>query len=151
MAINAAFEFLASHELISVSTASLDGVPHAAPAFFEVDGQTIVLTTSPSTTTGTNFTNNPRAAVAVGDAPDPGQTWDDAKGLQIVADVVQLSGDAATAAADKLRAKYSHLGDTHLQSHFYALKPTRVDYIHGAADGDEEFEPLGVNWTREQF
>ena len=72
-------------------------------------------------------------------------------GMQIVADVVQLSGDAATAAADKLRAKYSHLGDTHLQSHFYALKPTRVDYIHGAADGDEEFEPLGVNWTREQF
>ena len=71
--------------------------------------------------------------------------------LEIEADVVELSGEAATAAAAKLTAKYAHLDGSHLQSHFYALQATKVDYIHGSADGDEEFEPLGVNWTREQF
>ena len=152
MPIEAAFEFLASHELIMLSTASKDGVPHAAPSFYALDGRRILFTTSSKSHTGQNLAANPQAAVAAGDAPDPGQTWDDAKGLQIVGTVRELTGDEAKAAADKLRASYSHLGDKILQSNFYALEPTSVDYIHNAqSGGDSEFEALGVNWEREHY
>ena len=151
MSIEAAFEFLAGHELIVLSTASPDGVPHAAPSFYALDGRNIVFTTSPDSHTGRNLAANPRAAVAAGDAPNPGQTWDDAKGLQIVGSVRELSGDEATAAAGKLRGNYSHLGEGILQSKFYSLEPSTVDYIHSGSTADSEFEALGVNWEREHF
>jgi uncharacterized protein YhbP (UPF0306 family) len=151
MPIETAYEFLGSLELIVIATASNDGLPHAAPSFYALEGKTIYFTTSPETRTGRNIAANGNAAVAAGDAPDPGQTWDDAKGIQIVGKVRQLSGDEAAKAADMLRANYSHLGDTILQSAFYALEPTTVDYIRNAPDGDEEFEPLGVDWTRETY
>ncbi len=151
MSIEAAFEFLGSHELLTISTASKDGVPHAAPSFYALEGHNILFSTSDKTTTGRNIAANPIAAVAAGDAPDPGQTWDDAKGIQIVGKVVSLSGDEATSAAEKLKGQYSHLGDGILQSHFFRLEPTSVDYIRNAPDGDEEFEPLGVDWTRESY
>ena len=151
MSLESAYEFLASQELLVICTASKEGVPHAAPSFYALDGQDIIFTTSDKSRTGTNLLSNPVAAVAAGDAPDPGQTWDDAKGIQIIASVTVLSGDDATAAADKLKASYSHLGDTILQSHFFRLTPTSVDYIRNAPDGDEEFEPLGVDWTRETY
>ena len=151
MSIEAALEFLASHELLVICTASKDGVPHAAPSFYALDGQTILFTTSDTTHTGRNIAANSAAAVAAGDAPDPGQTWDDAQGIQIVGSVRELTGDDAKAAADKLRANYSHLGERILQSHFYALEPTSIDYIHKGQKGDAEFAPLGVNWERESF
>ena len=62
-----------------------------------------------------------------------------------------LDGAEAEAASDKLKAAYSHLGDSILQSHFFRLTPTSIDYIRNAPDGDEEFEPLGVDWTRETY
>ncbi len=151
MSVEAAFEFLGSHELIVIATASNDGVAHAAPSFYAIEGRTIYFSTSPKTHTGKNIAANGNAAVAAGDAPDPGQTWSDAKGIQITGKVRELTGDQATAAATKLRANYSHLGDSILQSHFFALEPTSVDYIRNAPDGDEEFEPLGVDWTREHY
>ena len=151
MSIEAAYDFLGSHELLVICTASKDGVPHAAPSFYAIDGRNIIFTTSDRTHTGRNVLSNPTASVAAGDAPDPGQTWDDAKGIQIVGKVVELSGSAATAAASKLRANYSHLGETIMQSHFFCIEPTSIDFIHNAPDGDEEFETLGVNWAREHY
>ncbi|MCU1500983.1 MAG: Pyridoxamine 5-phosphate oxidase, partial [Ilumatobacteraceae bacterium] len=129
MSLDSAFEFLASQELLVICTASKDGVPHAAPSFYALDGHDILFTTSGSSRTGTNLLSNPVAAVAAGDAPDPGQSWDEAKGIQIQAKVTALEGDDATAAADKLKAAYSHLGDGILQSHFFRLTPTSIDYI----------------------
>ena len=104
-----------------------------------------------ATTTGKNLLSNPRAAFGEGDAPDPGQTWDDAKGIQIVGNVVHLDGAEADAAAAALMAKYSHLGEAIKQSHLFRLDPTRVKYLHNAPDGDEAFETLGVNWVIEEF
>jgi uncharacterized protein YhbP (UPF0306 family) len=151
MSIEAAIEFLAGHELLTLCTASAAGVPHAAPVFFALDGRNVVFTTSPSTHTGKNVMSNPLAGVACGDAPDPGQTWSDAKGIQIHGTVVSLDGDAAEAAAALLRSRYSHLDDRIMQSHFFRLEPTSIDYIRNNPDGDEEFELLGVDWTRESF
>jgi uncharacterized protein YhbP (UPF0306 family) len=151
MTIEAAYEFLASQEVVVISTASADGLPHAAPSFYALDGRNVVFTTNDNTHTGRNLAANPRAAVAAGDAPDPGQTWSDARGIQIVGNVVSLTGADADTAATALRAAYPHLGDAVTRSHFYRLEPTTVDYIHHGDSGDDEFAVLGVNWVREHF
>ena len=151
MSIQIALDFLNSNELITLCTASKDGVPHAAPTFFALDGRNVLFTTSDRTHTGQNVISNPVAGVACGDAPDPGQTWNDARGIQIHGRVVSLEGADATAAAGALRARYSHLGEGIMQSHFFRLEPTSIDYIRNAPDGDEEFELLGVDWHRETF
>ncbi len=151
MSIEAAYEFLGTYELLSLATASKDGVPHCAPTFYAFDGRNILFTTSDRTTTGRNVLSNPLAAFGEGDAPDPGQTWDDARGIQLQGRVVLLEGAEADAAAEKLMAAYSHLGESIKQSHMFRFEPSSVTYIHNAPDGDEEFEPLGVNWVRETF
>jgi uncharacterized protein YhbP (UPF0306 family) len=151
MSIESAFEFLSSQELLVICTSSKEGVPHAAPSFYALDGHDILITMSPSSRTGSNLIDNPVAAIGAGDAPDPGQTWNDAKGIQITAKATALEGADAKAAREKIKAAYSHLGDTVLQSHCFRLTATSVDYIRNAPDGDEEFEPLGVDWTRETY
>ncbi len=151
MSIEAAFDFLASQELLMICSASTDGVPHSAPSFYVLDGRDILFTTSAESRTGKNLLANPLASVAAGDAPDPGQTWDAAKGIQISAKAILLEGADAKSAGDKLMAAYAHLGEGILQSTFFRLSPTSVDYIRNAPDGDEEFEPLGVDWKRETY
>jgi uncharacterized protein YhbP (UPF0306 family) len=151
MSIEAAYEFLGTQELITLCTASSSGAPHAAPVFFALDGRSVVFTTSEHTHTGKNLLSNPVAGVAAGDAPDPGQTWSDAKGIQIHGSVASLEGDDAAAAAALLRARYSHLDDRIMQSHFFRLHADSVDFIHNAPEGDDEFSLLGVEWTRESF
>lgn len=151
MSLESAYEFLGSQELLVICTASKEGVPHAAPSFYALDGQDVLISISDKSRTGSNLSDNPVAAIAAGDAPDPGQTWDDAKGIQIQAAATLLSGADADAAKEKIKAAYRHLGDSVLQTHCYRLKATSVDYIRNAPDGDEEFEPLGVDWTRETY
>lgn len=151
MSLESAYEFLASHELLVICTASKEGVPHAAPSFYAMDGNDILISLSDKSRTGSNLLTNPIAAVGAGDAPDPGQTWSDAKGIQIVAKATALDGAEADAAKAKIKEAYSHLGDSVLQSHAFRLTATSVDYIRNSPDGDEEFEPLGVDWTRETY
>jgi uncharacterized protein YhbP (UPF0306 family) len=150
MSLDAALSFLNSQEVVSICTASTDGAPHAAPSFFALDGRALVFTTGATTHTGANLSVNPRASVAAADAPDPGQTWSDARGIQITGSVTELGGDDAAAAAALLRSRYSHLDDQVLSSHFFRLDPESISFVsHG--DPDEEFRKLGVSWQREVF
>ena len=151
MSLESAYAFLGSHELLVICTASKEGVPHAAPSFYALDGQDVLISISDKSRTGANLAANPVAAIGAGDAPNPGQTWDEAKGIQIQASATLLDGADADAAKDKIKAAYSHLGDSVLQTQYYRLTATSVDYIRNSPDGDEEFEPLGVDWTRESY
>ena len=151
MSLESAYAFLGSHELLVICTASKEGVPHAAPSFYALDGQDVLISISDKSRTGANLAANPVVAIGAGDAPDPGPTWDDAKGIQIQAAATLLDGADADAAKEKIKAAYSHLGDSVLQTQYYRLTATSVDYIRNSPDGDEEFEPLGVDWTRESY
>ena len=151
MSLESAYEFLGSHELLIICTASKEGVPHAAPSFYALDGHDVLISISDKSRTGANLASNPVVAIGAGDAPDPGQTWDDAEGIQIQASATLLDGADADAAKEKIKAAYSHLGDSVLQSHCYRFTATSVDYIRNAPEGDEEFEPLGVDWKRESY
>jgi uncharacterized protein YhbP (UPF0306 family) len=144
-----AYQYLKSHELLTIATASKSAVPHATPVFYVSDGPVVLFSCSDESQTGQNLAENAYAAVAVADAPDPGQDWSDARGLQIWGPVTRLEGADAEAAADAFRNAYPHLGDHVTGSPFYRLEPEEVHYIHNDESGDEDFEALGVHWIRE--
>jgi uncharacterized protein YhbP (UPF0306 family) len=151
MSLESALAFLGSQELVSLCTASSAGVPHAAPSFFALDGRSVLFTTSATTQTGQNLAANPQAAVAAADAPDPGQTWSDAHGIQLHGPVTALTGADADAAASALRARYAHLDDRMMSSHFFRLDPTSIAFVAHGDSADQEFAKLGVEWRREEF
>ena len=54
-----------------LATAGPGGRPHAAPVWFDVDGDTIVFNTGASTVKGRNLATNPRATLVVQDDRPP--------------------------------------------------------------------------------
>ncbi len=140
--------FLASHELLTLATASSSGEPHAAPVFYATDGTTVYFSLNASSQSYKNIQENGRASVAVGDAPDAGQDWKAAKGIQITGDVTDIEGDEEREAGEKVAARYSYLDDVFSGGDFFRLDPDEVHYVDNSGDGDEAFEALGVEWKR---
>ena len=141
--------FLAQHELLTLATSSKSGEPHAASVFYATDGTTIFFSVPPGSVSHRNLKENPRASVAVGDAPDEGEDASAARGIQITGDVSDIDGDEEKAAGAKVSARYPYLGDVFSGGDFFRLDPTEVHYVHNDEDGDESFEALGVTWKRE--
>lgn len=54
-----------------LATSGPDGRPHAAPVWFDLDGETIVFNTGASTVKGRNLAANPRATLVVQDDRPP--------------------------------------------------------------------------------
>lgn len=54
-----------------VATRRADGRPHAAPVWYELDGDTIVFTTGADTVKGRNLARDPRVALCVQDDQPP--------------------------------------------------------------------------------
>lgn len=54
-----------------VATASLDGQPHVAPVWFEMDGETIIFTTWHTTVKAKHLRENPRVSLSVDDDTPP--------------------------------------------------------------------------------
>lgn len=141
-------DFLAAHELLTLATASSSGEPHAAPVFYATDGTTVYFSLNANSQSYKNIKENGRASVAVGDAPDAGEDWKAAKGIQITGDVTDIEGDEEREAGQKVAARYSYLDDVFSGGDFFRLDPTEVHYVDNSTDGDEAFEALGVQWKR---
>src|ERR1700709_1276015 len=125
-----AYDYLAEHEMLTVATSSKDGVPHASALFYVSDGPVIFFSTSENTKTGRNIGENPVAAIALGDAPDPGQDWSFARGIAINGTVDRLDTDEAGSALAMFHSKYPNLPDTVSAAPLYRLNPTSVKAIH---------------------
>ncbi len=145
----AAAEFLASHELLTLATSSSSGEPHACSIFYVTDGTTVFFSVNPNSQSHKNLKENPRASIAVGDAPDEGEDWHAAKGIQITGDVVDIEGDEEREAGAKVAARYSYLDDVFSGGDFFRLDPTEIHYVDNSESGDEAFEALGVEWQRQ--
>ena len=141
-------EFLASHELITLATASSGGEPHACDLFYVSEGTTVFFSVNPGSQTAKNLKENPRAAVSVGDAPDEGQDWTAARGIQISGTVIDIEGEEEQEAGKKVAARYPYLDDVFSGGDFWLLDPTEVHYVHNDEEGDESIEALGVEWKR---
>ena len=89
-------DYLDSHSLLTLATASKNGIPHAAPVIYVNDGTTVFFSIAPGSTSAANLTENPVAAIGVADNPDD---WNAAQGAQLAGNVTKLSGDDAKKAA----------------------------------------------------
>src|SRR5688572_28168644 len=100
-----AFEYLNSHSLLFLATAS-GGSVHVAPMFYATEGKSIFFSAPDQSQTASNLKSNPAAAVAVAEAPE---NWGKARGLQIEGTVSELNGDDEAAAGALFQAKFPHL------------------------------------------
>src|SRR5687767_1620065 len=100
-------DYLGSHSLLTVSTASKGGIPHAAAAFYANDGVTIYFSIAADSTTAANIAQNPVAAAAVYDQP---KNWGESKGAQIKGAATKLDGDDRKKAVELFSKRYSFLG-----------------------------------------
>ncbi|MBA2283803.1 MAG: pyridoxamine 5'-phosphate oxidase family protein [Acidimicrobiia bacterium] len=142
-----AFEYLSSHSLLFLATASPAGDVHVAPMFYASEDKAIFFSAPDGSVTAENLRGNPVAAVAIADAP---ADWSQARGLQIEGPVAELDGDLEAAAAQLFQSKYSHLGDAASHSHYWRLDAADVRYVHNGEAGTESFETLGQTWEREK-
>ena len=142
-----AFEYLNSHSLLFLATASSGGDLHVAPMFYATEGRSIFFSAPEGSETATNLKQNPRAAVAVA---DPVTDWSKARGLQIEGTVTELDGADEAKAGELFKAKFAHLGDDAMHSHYWRLDADDVRYVHNDEAGNETFETLGQTWTREK-
>ena len=81
-----AFEYLSSHSLLFLATASTDGNVHVAPMFYATEGRGVFFSAPDGSETATNLKQNPTAAFAVADAPSD---WGKARGLQVEGPVTE--------------------------------------------------------------
>ena len=142
-----AFEYLSSHSLLFLATASSDGNVHVAPMFYATEGRGVFFSAPDASETSANLKQNPTAAFAVAEPP---ADWGKARGLQVEGPVTELSGDAEAAAGALFQAKFPHLGDDALHTHYWRLEAEDVRYVHNDEGGNESFESLGQTWTREK-
>jgi uncharacterized protein YhbP (UPF0306 family) len=141
-------EFLASQELLTLATASSSGVPHAAPIFFATEGTKIFFSLNHNSQSYKNIMENGRAAIAEGDAPDEGEDWTAAKGIQMVGTVVDVEDEEERQAGQLVAARYSYLDDVFSGGDFFRFDPSEVHYVDNSREGDDAFEALGVEWQR---
>ena len=142
-----AFDYLSSHTLLFLATASSDGNVHVAPMFYVSDGKCIYFSAPDHSETAKNLKQNPTAAVAVAEPPSD---WDKARGIQIEGSVDELHDDDEAAAGKLFQAKFPHLGDDALHTHYWRLNADEIRYVHNDEKGDEQFSSLGQTWTREK-
>ena len=141
-----AFEYLNSHSLLFLATASGSSV-HVAPMFYATEGKSIFFSAPDGSQTATNLKSNPSAAVAVAEPP---ADWGKARGLQIEGSVTELDGDAEAAAGALFQAKFPHLGDAATHTHYWRLDAVDVRYVHNDEAGAEHYDSLGQTWTRDK-
>jgi uncharacterized protein YhbP (UPF0306 family) len=142
-----AFEYLTSHSLLFLATASSDGNVHVAPMFYATDGRGVFFSAPDESETARNLKENPTAAFAVADPP---ADWGQARGLQVEGPVTELEGDAEAKAGALFQAKFPHLGDDALHTHYWRLEAEDIRYVHNDEGGNESYESLGQTWTREK-
>lgn len=142
-----AIDYLNSHSLLFLATASADGNVHIAPMFYATEGKGIFFSAPDDSETAKNLKQNPSAALAVA---DPVSDWSKARGLQIEGPVTELEGDAEAAAAGLFQAKFPHLGDGANHTHYWRLEAEDIRYVHNDEGGNESFESLGQTWSRDK-
>ena len=139
-----AFEYLNSHSLLFLATAS-GGSVHVAPMFYATEGKSIFFSAPDGSETAANLKANPKAAIAVADPPSD---WGKARGLQIEGTATELDGDDEAAAGRLFQEKFAHLGDAAAHTHYWKLAADDIRYVHNDESGNESFESLGQTWTR---
>lgn len=141
-------DYLARHETLTLATASLTGLPHAATMVYANDGLAIYLWSRPGTTTARHCEQNPAVSFTVDEyAAD----WAKTKGIQGSGEIHALLDPAAIRHAVELfEQKFPSLRETPTANLvFYRVSPTRLTFIdnEGQAPGaGEGGQALGMDY-----
>ena len=139
-----AFDYLATHDLLFLATSSQQGDVHISPMFFATEGKAIFFSAPDGSATSNNLRDNPVAAIAIA---DPVTDWNEAKGIQIEGPVTELDGEPEEAVGHLFQAKFPHLGDKAMHTHYWRLDAIDVRFIdNSSTHADEAFESLGQTW-----
>lgn len=142
----AALEYLKTHELLFLATASLAGNPHVSPMFYAAEGKKIYFSAPPGSETDRNLKENPIAEIAVSEMP---KDWKQSKGLQIEGPVTELDDDEETLAGELFKARYSFLGDSAMHTHYWRLDADEIVLMHtDGSNSDETQSSLGQTWAK---
>jgi nitroimidazol reductase NimA-like FMN-containing flavoprotein (pyridoxamine 5'-phosphate oxidase superfamily) len=146
MSDEAAFEYLKTHELMFLATASKTGNPHVSPMFYACEGKKIYFSAPPGSETDRWLKENPIAEIAVAEQP---AEWSDSRGLQIEGPVTELDGEEETHAGELFKARYPFLGDKAMHTHYWRLDAQDVVYMHtDTKNADETQQSLGQTWAK---
>ena len=142
-----AFEYLNSHSLLFLATASSSGDVHVAPMFYATEGKAIFFSAPDGSETAANLKQNPKARhrrrrparrLEQGARPPD-------RGIGHRARRRRRGGRRRA-----VPGKFPHLGDAALHTHYWRLDADDVRYVHNDEGGNETFDSLGQTWTREK-
>ena len=84
-------EFIKSHNVCVLATASKDSVPHATPIWYNSEGTTLYMVADEGTTKLDNIRVNPRVSIGI---HDPRPSFQSVKGIQITGEATLITEDS---------------------------------------------------------
>jgi uncharacterized protein YhbP (UPF0306 family) len=139
-------EYLRSQNTLTVATATVAGLPHAATMVYVADGITLYFCTRPDGTTARNIGQNPTVAFTIDEySPD----WSKTKGIQGSGECqVLLNSADIKHALELFRQRYSSLAATTTNVSFYRIVPAELQYIDNQGSGAAATPSLGMEYRR---
>jgi uncharacterized protein YhbP (UPF0306 family) len=140
-------EYLRSQNTLTLATANVSGLPHAATMVYVADGITLYFCTRPDSTTARNIEQNPTVAFTIDEySPD----WSKTKGIQGGGECqVLLNSADVKRALGLFRQRFSSLADTSTTNvSFYRILPAELQYIDNEAAGAGRAQSLGMEYRR---
>jgi len=129
-------EYLQVQHTLTLSTASLAGMPHAATFVYVNDGLTFYFATLPETRTARHIDQNPVVSFTIDDySPD----WRKTKGVQAAGECqVLLNQDEIRHVVELFQKKFPFLsGQLTTNRSFFRIRPSEVYFINNEGLTDE--------------
>jgi uncharacterized protein YhbP (UPF0306 family) len=137
-------DYLTAQHTLTLSTASLVGLPHAATFLFVNDGLAFYFATQPETRTARHIDQNPVVSFTIDDySPD----WRKTRGIQAAGECrVLLNQDEIRRVVELFEQKFpllSHQLTTNRS--FFRIRPTSIYFIDNAGLTDERQDPTSYS------
>ena len=136
-------DYLEGEKIVTLATASSDGVPHASTFMYVNDGPELYFWARPTSTTAKHIRANPRVSFAIDEYVED---WNKAKGIQGdgQCQLVSSGDDVARAVglfAEKFPSPSSRASTTNIS--FFKITPASLQFIDNSGAtinvSDEEF------------
>jgi uncharacterized protein YhbP (UPF0306 family) len=138
-------EYLRSQNTLTLATASVSGLPHAATMVYVAEGITLYFFTRPETTTARNIAENPTVAFTIDEySPD----WSKTKGIQGGGECqVLLSPADIKRVVGLFRERFSFLSEASTANvSCYRIVPAELQYIDN--EGTARPQSLAMEYRR---
>lgn len=140
-------DYLGEQKTLTLASASLSGVPHAATLVYASEGMVIYFATRPGTTTVRNVQQNPVVAFTIDEYTED---WSKTRGIQARGECQEiLSPDEIRRVVQLFQTKFPFLaGGSNSNLAFFRLSPSELQFINNADGGTQVGQTLGTEYRR---